>query len=276
MKKKKNAKVFRPTAFAYPYVVATVIFVIVPLVLVLVYAFRGEDGSFTFENFRKVFTEKETLRQLGQTIEIAALSTAICLLIAYPVAYILASAPFNRMAILALLFIIPMWINFMLRIFALQSLLSVIGIKKGFGAAVIGIVYDFFPYMLLPIYNVLSKMDKSYVEASRDLGANSVVTFLKVTLPLSFPGIISGISMMFMPIFSSYAITKMMGDMNTTVIGAKIDNLFTQQNIGNYGYGSALSFVLLLVVLLFMLVGSLLSKRSPKRPKILNKGGKTA
>ncbi len=272
--KKRKAKVFRPTAFAAPYLVATLIFVIVPLILVLVYAFRGEDGQFTFENFRKVFTEVETLRQLGQTLEIAAISTAICLLIAYPVAYILASAPFKKMAILALLFIIPMWINFMLRIFALQSLLTMIGIKKSFGAAVIGIVYDFFPYMLLPIYTVLSNMDKSYVEASRDLGANSVVTFFKVTLPLSVPGVISGISMMFMPIFSSYAITKMMGDMNTTVIGAKIANLFEYQNIGNYGYGSALSFVLLLVVLLFMLVGNFLGKRSQKAPKPV-KGGKT-
>ncbi len=270
--KKKTAKVFRPTAFASPYLIATIIFVIIPLVLVLVYSFRGANGEFTFENFRKVFTDKETLRQLGQTLEIAAVSTAICLLIAYPIAYILASAPFKKMAILALLFIIPMWINFMLRIFALQSLLSMLGVKKGFGAAVIGIVYDFFPYMLLPIYTVLSNMDKSYVEASRDLGANSVVTFFKVTLPLSIPGVISGISMMFMPIFSSYAITKMMGDMNTTVIGAKIANLFEYQSIGNYGYGSALSFVLLIVVLLFMFLGTILTKRSPKAAKPV-KGG---
>ena len=176
------------------------------------------------------------------------------------------------MAILALLFIIPMWINFMLRIFALQSLLNMIGLKKGFAAAVIGIVYDFFPYMLLPIYNVLANMDKSYVEASRDLGANSVGTFFKVTLPLSLPGVISGISMMFMPIFSSYAITKMMGDMNTTVIGAKIANLFEYQNYGNYGYGSALSFVLLIVVLLFMTLANFLTRRSQKAPK----GGKVA
>jgi len=212
------------------------------------------------------------LRQLGQTLEIAALSTVVCLLIAYPVAYILSSAPFKKMAILALLFIIPMWINFMLRIFALQSLLNMIGLKKGFAAAVIGIVYDFFPYMLLPIYNVLANMDKSYVEASRDLGANGAKTFFKVTLPLSLPGVISGISMMFMPIFSSYAITKMMGDMNTTVIGAKIANLFEYQNYGNYGYGSALSFVLLIVVLLFMTLANFLTRRSQKAPK----GGKAA
>ena len=266
----KKGKVFRPTAFAFPYLAVTLVFVIIPLVLVLVYAVRGADGGFTFDNFRLVFTEKETLRQLGQTIAIAAQSTAICLLIAYPVAYILASQPFNKMAILALLFVIPMWINFMLRIFALQSLLSMIGVGKSYGAAVIGMVYDFFPYMLLPIYTVLSNMDKSYVEASRDLGANPVQTFFKVTLPLSVPGVVSGISMMFMPIFSSYAITKMMGDMNTTVIGAKIASLFENQNYGSYGYGSALSFVLLVLVLLVMLIGNALTRRTQKAPK----GGK--
>ena len=261
---KKKASVFRPTAFAFPYLLVTLIFVIVPLILLLVYAFRGEDGSFTFENFRLVFTEAETLRQLGQTVGIAALSTLICLLIAYPVAYILASQPFNKMAILALLFVIPMWINFMLRIFALQSLLSMIGIGKSYGAALIGMVYDFFPYMLLPIYTVLSNMDQSYVEASKDLGAGPVQTFFKVTLPLSVPGIVSGISMMFMPIFSSYAITKMMGDMNTTVIGAKIAALFENQNYGSYGYGSAISFVLLVIVLIVMLVGNFITRRTDK------------
>ena len=182
---KKKAKVFRPTAFAFPYLAVTLIFVIVPLFLVLFYAFKGSDGNFTVDNFRKVFSEKETLEQLGKTIGIATLSTAICLLIAYPVAYVLSSAPFKKMAILALLFIIPMWINFMLRMFALKSLLSMIGIQNGYGAAVIGIIYDFFPYMLLPIYTVLSNMDKSYVEASRDLGAGSVRTFFRVTLPLN-------------------------------------------------------------------------------------------
>ena len=267
---KKKAKVFRPTAFAFPYLAVTLVFVIVPLILVLVYAFRASDGSFTFANFGKVFTEKETLGQLGRTIGIAALSTAICLLIAYPVAYILASQPFKKIAILSLLFIIPMWINFMLRIFALKSLLLMIGIEESYGAAVIGMVYDFFPYMLLPIYTVLSNMDKSYVEASRDLGANPVETFFKVTLPLSLPGVISGVSMMFMPVFSSYAITEALGDMATSVIGAKIAGLFENQYYGQYGYGSALSFVLLVLVLLVMFVGNALTRRTEKAPK----GGK--
>ncbi|MBQ7642542.1 MAG: ABC transporter permease [Clostridia bacterium] len=267
----KKSKVFRPTAFSFPYLGITLVFVIIPLLLILFYALKGEDGSFTFDNFLQVFTNADNLRQLLKTIGIAAISTAICLLIAYPTAFILASSPFNKMAILALLFIIPMWINFMLRIFALQSLLTMIGMRKSYWSAVIGMVYDFFPYMLLPIYTVLSNLDKSYGEASRDLGANGVKTFFKVTLPLSVPGIISGISMMFMPIFSSYAITKMMGDASTSVIGAKIAALFETQNYGNYGYGSALSFILLLIVVIVMVLGSYLSGKTDKAPK----GGKT-
>ena len=266
----KKAKVFRPTAFSFPYLAVSLVFVIIPLILVLVYAFRGEDGSFTIDNFVKVFTNVKNLSQLGNTLVLAAISTAICLLIAYPVAFVLASSPFNKMAILALLFIIPMWINFLLRILALKSLLAIIGIGNGYWAAVIGMVYDFFPYMLLPIYTVLLNMDKSYVEASKDLGANGAITFFKVTLPLSLPGVISGVSMMFMPIFSSYAITDMMGDASVSVIGAKIDTLFTQAN-GDYGYGSALSFIILLIVLATMIIGTILGKKTDKAPK----GGKT-
>ncbi len=268
MKRNRN-KVFRPTAFSFPYLAVTLVFVIAPLVLVLVYAFRGQDGGFTFANFREVFTEKQNVMQLLQTVGIAALSTGICLLLAYPVAYVLASKPFNKWAILSLLFIIPMWINFVLRVFALKSLLEMMGIGKGYFAAVVGIVYDFFPYMLLPIYTVLSNLDKSYVEASADLGAGPVRTFFRVTLPLSVPGVVSGISMVFMPVFSSYAITKTMGDADTTVIGAKIASLFHQRS---YGVGSALSFVLLVLVLIVMVVTNLLSRRTAKAPK----GGKVA
>ena len=258
---KNKAKVFRPTAFSFPYLAVTLVFVIIPLILVLFYAFRGNDGKLTFDNFINVFTNEEIIPQLAKTVGIAAVSTAICLLIAYPVAYILASSPFNKMAILSLLFIIPMWINFMLRIFALKSLLKSFGVHESFGAAVVGLIYDFFPYMLLPIYTVLKDMDKSYVEASKDLGANQVRTFLRVTLPLSVPGIISGISMMFMPVFSSYAITMTMGDMNSNVIGAKIATLF---ELNNYGDGSALSFVLLVLVIFVMLIGKFLSGRTVK------------
>ena len=258
----KKTHSFRPAFFALPYVVICAIFVVFPLILVLVYAFIGADGSFTFDNFAKVFSpESGNLTLLLKTIGIAALTTVICLLIAYPTAMILASAPFNRYAVLALLFIIPMW---------MKSLLYLFGISNGFFAMIFGMVYDFLPFMLLPIYTVLTDMDKSYAEASADLGGNGFVTFVKVTLPLSAGGIVSGITMVFMPVFSAYAITGMMGDATTNVIGGKINGLFTTTS--TWGVGSALSFVLLLLVFLSMFISGLATSRTPKA-KPAAKGG---
>lgn len=262
MTKRKNS-FFRPGFFAFPYVVICALFVILPLVLVLVYAFIGADGSFTFENFKQVFSpDSGNLKLLLQTVLIAAATTAICLVIAYPVALVLASSPFNKYVILALLFIIPMWMNFVLRVIALKSLLYVLGIKEGPLAVLIGMCYDFLPFMLLPIYTVLTKLDKSYFEASADLGANGFVTFFKVTLPLSAGGIMSGVTMVFMPVFSAYAITNMMGDSSTNVIGNKIDILF--KTTSTWGVGSALSFVLLVLVFLVMVISSLASAKTAK------------
>lgn len=264
---KKNN--FKPALFALPYMAICAIFVVFPLLLVLVYAFIGADGSFTFDNFKLVFTESSNLILLLKTIGIAALATLICLLIAYPTALILSSAPFNRYAVLALLFIIPMWMNFVLRVIALKSLLFMMGISNGFLATMIGMVYDFLPFMLLPIYTVLTNMDKSYAEASADLGGNAFVTFFKVTLPLSSGGIVSGITMVFMPVFSAYAITGMLGDTNTNVIGGKIDTYF--QTTSTWGVGSALSFVLLVLVFLTMILSNVIAKRTPKHKT--SKGG---
>lgn len=254
---------FKPSYFAVPWGALSVIFVILPLILVFVYAFIGEDGSFTFSNFAAVFTEVSNLTLLLKTIGIALLTTVICLIIAYPTALILASAPFNRYVVLASLFIIPMWMNFVLRVIAMRSLLYIFGINNGFFATMIGMVYDFLPFMLLPIYTVLTNMDKSYKEASFDLGANGVKTFVKVTLPLSFGGIMSGVTMVFMPVFSAYAITGMLGDAQTNLFGGRINALFT--NSSTWGVGSALSFVLLVIVFLTMIISNVLSSRAPKQ-----------
>lgn len=257
--------------FALPYVAICVIFVVFPLLLLLVYAFRGEDGGFTFANFAAVFTNATNYTVLLKTIGTSLLATVLCLVLAYPIAYILASSPFNKYAILALLFIVPMWMNFILRIFALQSLLGMLGIEKSYLAAVIGLVYDFFPFMLLPIYTALVNLDKSYVEAAGDLGANPVVTFIKTTLPLSVPGIMSGVMMVFMPCFSAYAITDMMGDANTSVIGGKINYLISHNQ---WGVGSALAFVLLLMVIAVMVVGNLAARSHSKTENsALTRGG---
>ncbi len=249
---------FRPTFFAFPYMALSVVFVIVPLFLLLFYAFT-KDGSFSLSNFASVFSVANLLLLL-KTIGIALLTTAICLLISYPTALILSSKPFNKYAILSLLFIIPMWMNFVLRILALKSLLFSIGIDNGLGLTIIGLVYDFLPFMLLPIYTVLSNMDRSYIEASADLGASPMHTFFRVTLPLSLKGVFSGITMVFMPVFSAYAITGMLGDTNTSIVGGKIEELFRNNS---WGVGSALAFVLLLLVLITTIAGNLLSKRAP-------------
>ncbi len=259
---KNKHSVFRPTYFAFPYLIISLIFVIVPLLLVFYYAFT-DNGEFTFEHVKVIFTSGEYIMSLIKTLGIALLTTVLCLLIAYPVAMILASAPFNKMAILALLFVIPMWMNFVLRMVALKSVLNMIGIDYGFTAAIIGLVYDFFPFMLLPIYTVLVNMDKSYIEASNDLGATPLRTFLTVTFPLSMPGIISGITMVFMPVFSAYAVTGMLGDANTGVLGSKIDVLF--QFPDTWGIGSALSMVLLLIVMLCMIISSLWRKVTERK-----------
>lgn len=264
-------KAFDKGIFAIPYAVICVIFVVFPLVLLLFYAFRGSDGSFTFSNFGYVLGTGTYWLVLLETIGTAALTTAICLVLAYPVAYVLAQSPFNKHAVLSLLFIVPMWMNFLLRIFALNSLLDMIGIGRGYLSALIGLVYDFFPFMLLPIYTVLANMDKSYKEASRDLGAGEVKTFLRVTLPLSLSGISSGVMMVFMPAFSAYAITNAMGDSTTSLIGNTINIFISNRQVG---YGSALSFVLLALVIIVMVVGSFLQNRKSKaESNTLTRGG---
>lgn len=254
---KKN-KSYRPVYFAYPYLAISLVFVILPLVLVFIYAFRGSEGGFTWDNIVATFSVKNLVLLL-KTVGIALLVTVVSLLIAYPVAMVLASSPFNKLTILALLFVIPMWMNFVLRVIALKDLLYMMGISNGLFASVVGMVYDFFPFMLLPIYTVLCNMDKSYIEASTDLGAGKVRTFATVTLPLSLPGVASGVTMVFMPVFSAYAITDMMGDVNTSVLGGKINLLF---GLGSWGTGSALAFLLLVIVILSVVITNLVARRA--------------
>lgn len=256
--------------FALPYAVVCAIFVVFPLLLVVVYAFRGTDGKFSLSTIGGVLSNPSNYISLLRTFGIALLSTVVCLLLAYPVAYILASSPFNKIVVLALLFVIPMWMNFMLRMFALQSILSMMGIANTFAAAVIGLVYDFFPFMLLPIYTALVNLDVSYAEAAGDLGAGAVTAFFKTTLPLSVPGIVSGITMVFMPCFSAYAVTDVLGNANTTLTGRKISVLFDLQE---WEAGSALSLLLLVLVMITMLIGTLLQRRSHAKAAMLPKAG---
>ena len=236
--------------FALPYAIICVIFVVFPLLLLLVYAFRGEDGSFTFSNFAEVLANPTNYMALIKTVGTSLLATAICLAIAYPIAFILASSPFNKYAILALLFVVPMWMNFILRIFALQSLLSMMGIEKGYLSAVIGLVYDFLPFMILPLYTTMLKIDGTLYEASADLGGNASTAFFRVTLPLSVPGIISGMTMVLLPSMTNYVVLDMLYN-STYIMGSLIGSYFSAYDWNN---GSLISLVLLVIILIVTLV----------------------
>lgn len=253
--------------FAYPYIVWMAIFIIVPMVLIGYYAFTvQENGAFTLENFLKGFSASN-MGVLFRSILLALETTVICLLFGYPVAYILSRMKKSKAALLSTLFILPMWMNFLLRTYAWQVILDDTGIINGMitalggqpvqmlyteGAVLLGNIYNFLPFMILPIYTVLIKIDKSHLEAATDLGANGAVTFTKVVLPLSMPGVISGITMVFVPAITTFAISRLLGGGMTMLYGDLIENQFTL--VHEWGVGSALSFILLILVIVSMVI----------------------
>ena len=235
-----------------PYGVFLALFVVLPLLLIVFYSFTDKDGGFSFNNFIRFFSSATTLTTVIISVLIALATTFICILLAYPVAYILARSNLNRGGTLLLLFIMPMWINFVLRAMAMKDLLTIIGVFgfNNYVNVIIGMVYDYLPFMVLPLYTVLSKMDKSYVEASKDLGANAFHTFTRVTLPLSMSGIASGVTMVFMPTMTCYVISDTFGNGLITIIGKLIDEQFT--TFQNWNLGSAMAMVLLVIMLVSM------------------------
>lgn len=248
---------FKRTYFAMPYAVLGALFVIIPLGIMAVYAFTDADGGFTFSNFVNFFTKPAMIKVLFRSLGVAAITTVACLLIAYPLALVLASSKFNKSAILVLLFVLPMWINSLLRTYAIKIVLNLIGLKSAYAAVVIGMVYDFFPFMLLPLYTILVNTDMSLIEASTDLGASAFKTFLKVRLPLSIPGIMSGILMVFMPTVSTFAISDILGDPSTYMFGNIINQWFNSQ--AGWHIGSAYSFILLVLIAVTMFIANKLS-----------------
>ena len=231
--------------WAIPYLIFLVLFVALPLVLVGVYAFRDSGGGFTFANITRFFTDSDALSTFAVSIEVAIENTAICLLLGYPAAYILARKDLNKSAVTAILFVLPMWINALMRTLATAELFNVFGFTLGKGTLLAGMVYDFLPFMIYPIYNVLLKMDNSYAEAAADLGATPSQVFRKVTLPLSMPGIFSGILMVFMPTVSTFAISEFLTNNKIKLFGTII-----QENINSsmWNYGAALSLIMLLII----------------------------
>ena len=228
-----------------PYLVFMILFVVLPLLLVVLYAFQDGSGRFTLANITKFFTDKDALSTFAVSIEVAVETTALCILLGYPAAWILANKNYNKSAVTIVLFILPMWVNALMRTLATAQLFTMLGIGLGRGTLLFGMVYDYLPFMIYPIYNVLAKMDKSYVEAAVDLGATPRTAFWKVTVPLSMPGVLSGILMVFMPTVSTFAISEFLTNNKIKLFGTII-----QENITSsmWNYGAALAFIMLIII----------------------------
>ena len=216
-----------------PYGLFLILFVAAPLFVLVYYAFTNGQGQFSMVNLQNFFTDPNTLGTLCYSLVLAFVATAVCLIIAYPVAYILSQSKLKRKAVILLLFVMPMWINFTLRITALKEILSMIEGNLAyypFINTIIGMTYDFLPFMILPLYTTLSKLDKSVIEAASDLGADNFQTFIKVILPLSVPGIVSGVSMVFLPAMTNYVVLDMLYN-STYIMGSLIGSYFSAYDL---------------------------------------------
>lgn len=262
MTNEKKKLRFSRKLLAIPYGLFLGIFVVIPLLIIIYYAFTKDDGTFTFRYVKAFFCAdgkgfwgfftSYNFRTILQSLSISLVSTVVCLLIAYPVAYCIAKSKLKNKSALLLLFIVPMWVNFVLRINALKELLVWLGIynkSNGWNIfnTILGMVYDFLPFMILPIYTTIIKIDKSYLEAARDLGATGAEAFVQVTLPLSKAGIMSGVSMVFLPSMTNYVVSNYLTFRNVKIIGKLIDDYFT----GDLWHdGSFIALVLLLFMFL--------------------------
>ena len=223
------------------------VFVAAPLLVLFYYAFTDGTGKFSTGNLTHFFTDPNTLGTLCYSFVLALVVTAVCLVIAYPVAYILAQSNIKRKSVILLLFIMPMWINFSLRITALKEVLTVLEgnlAMHPFLNAVIGMTYDFLPFMILPLYTTLSKLDKNLIEAASDLGANNMQTFTRIIFPLSVPGIVSGVSMVFLPAMTNYVVLDMLYN-STYIMGSLIGSYFSAYDWNN---GSMIALILLFII----------------------------
>lgn len=250
-----------------PYAIYAAIFIVAPLLLIFLYSLRDMTGTYTLDNYLRFFNFADPiyLKVLWRSVWLAAVSTLICLLLGYPMAYILAKLPPKIRGTVSFLFILPMWMNFLLRTYAWMALLERTGLintlLQSIGlapldlmytqwAVVLGNVYNFLPFMVLPIYTVLIKIDKSVIEAAQDLGGDHRVVFRKVVFPLSLPGVVSGISMTFMPAVTTFVISRLLGGGQNALIGDIIENQF--KLVGDWGFGSAMSVILMVLILLAM------------------------
>ena len=248
---------------AAPYGIWMIIFIVVPLAMVAYFGLTDANGAFTLENIKEVGKYSPIFIK---SIWLAAIATVICLVIAYPAAYIMSRMKTSIQSTVLMLLILPMWMNFLLRTYAWMTILGNEGLLNTFlgwfgigpfkmlntqGAVVLGMVYNYLPYMILPLYTVMMKIDKSILEAAQDLGCNSMKSLFKVVLPLSVPGITSGITMVFVPAISTFIISRMLGGGKSQLIGDLIEMQFLG-NSYNPNLGSAMSLILMIIVLVIM------------------------
>lgn len=255
---------FRQQFLAGPYLIWIIGFIILPMLMIVGYAFT-EDGGFTMEHIAATFTLETNRKAMGLSLELGLICTAICLVLAYPAAMILNGMKITNQGFIVFIFMLPMWMNFMLRILAWKLLLSKNGVFNsilgalGLGrisiintpaAVVLGMVYDFLPFMLLPIYNSMTRIRRDWIEAARDLGAGNVTIFFRIIVPLTVSGIISGVVMVFVPSLTSFAISQVLGGGQVLLIGNVIEQDFMQGV--QWNAGSGLSFVLMIFVIASM------------------------
>lgn len=267
----KNLKVRRSFIQRYaaaPHITWAILFIIAPLIFVVYYAFtKNVDGSivFSLDNIKEFFTPNY-LKIFARSVTLALISTVICLFLGYPIAYFISRTKPKTQRLLILLIMLPMWMNFLIRTYAIMELIKDTGIINNFlgafnipgmrllgteGAVVLGMVYDYLPYMILPIYSVMAKLDYRLVEAAGDLGCNGFKVMTKVIFPLSRSGVISGITMVFVPSISTFYISQKLGGPSTLLIGDVIEQGY---NMSNYHFTAALSFVLMIILLIGLAV----------------------
>lgn len=269
---------------ALPYIVWAVLMLVIPMGLIAVYSFMEQGNSiipfsFTLEHYMKFFTDPDFLLILWRSLVIAVKTTLICLFLGYPIAYFIARSEEKLQNILILCITLPMWINMLVRTYAWIGLLSDGGIIQRIlgifglgntellyteGAVLLGMVYNFLPFMILQVQTALSKMDHSLTEASADLGASPLQTFRRITLPLSIPGVINGITLVFLPAVSSFFIPKLLGGGQYFLIGNMIENQFI--TVGEWNFGSAISMIMAIIMMLLMM--------AVRKVEIHNQGGK--
>ena len=260
----RSMRKFKQQFLAGPYLIWIIGFILLPLAMIIYYAFTTSGGTFTFENVAAI-ADPVHVRSILLSLKLGIICTIVCLLLAYPLAMILNGLKIKQQNFVVFIFILPMWMNFLLRTLAWQTLLEKNGVINSVlsflhlpaleiintpYAIILGMVYNFLPFMVLPIYNVLIKIDRNVINAARDLGANSVQTFWKVIFPLSIPGVISGITMVFVPALTTFVISDLLGGGKILLIGNVIEQSFKQNS--NWHVGSGLSLVLMVFIIASM------------------------